>query len=146
MNFYMPYLCLQMITCNTLVYYLRIWCVQGYPPPDPLKRPTVHYSSIQSQISAPAMRSPVIDRAPREISNLARRCISGGSPENSLVCLCCTRGQMVMVYRNGPNLISASPLGSYNLGVLYYVLTRPPPACMLSFLLAYPVNGFKVKN
>ena len=28
MSFYIPYLCLQMITCITLVYYLRIWCVQ----------------------------------------------------------------------------------------------------------------------
>ena len=34
-------LCLQMITRNTLVDYLRIWCQKGYPPPDPLKRPTV---------------------------------------------------------------------------------------------------------
>ena len=35
-------LCLQTITRNTLVDYLRIWCQKGYPPPDPLKRPTVH--------------------------------------------------------------------------------------------------------
>ena len=34
-------LCLQMITRNTLVDYLRIWCQKGYPPPDPQKRPTV---------------------------------------------------------------------------------------------------------
>ena len=42
-------LCLQMITRNTLVDYLRIWCQKGYPPPDPLKRPTVRQYDFQLQ-------------------------------------------------------------------------------------------------
>ena len=30
-----------MINCNKLVHNLRMVCLKGYPPPDPIKRPTV---------------------------------------------------------------------------------------------------------
>ena len=43
-------LCLQMITRNTLVDYLRIWCQKGYPPPDPLKRPTVERQTLVNMV------------------------------------------------------------------------------------------------